>query len=354
MKNIGEIVNNLKFFFNDIRNIHEIPVGNINRTFVVTLSRKCSDQRDHKPFPRKFVAQLINSKVFTIKAVERNLTAFSSLVNTNQSLNEIIPKYLVYDKKVVSCDNKGNAWKFTEFIEKARCGEFPKSETESYLAARSLAIFHRELSKINIRSFRYSIPNFFVPQIRVKQFFNALKRGNSRRVANVSRHLDQIFCIKEKLEKPIIMMTKQQKFLCHNDTKFENFLIVEKKAYIIDHDVLQPGVIAYDIGDFLRTVCFLENEDKQSEPDIKVDFLRSASEGLNVLSYERCFGVDRELIKLSPAILSFILALRFLTDYLLGDRYFKIKYEDQNLKRGVCQLRRSEILYENRDQIRIR
>lgn len=344
MLSIDKIKESLSVFFKEIVNISEVPIGNINRTYLLEVEE--STQR------RKVVAQLINSKVFNLKAVASNLNLIDKLSRSNPDLEKILPVYLRFQGSVVCYDRFDQPWKFTEYIADSYCGRYPRSESDCYKAGIALAVFHRETRKVNIHRLRYSIRNFFKPKLRFQNFLIAISKGIRDRIAEVKKVLPTVKDIFEILSGSISLMEEMPKSVAHNDTKFENFVITKNGAILIDHDLVQPGPLAYDLGDFLRTICFHAAEDEPGhEPNL--DFLEAACEGLRSFNYRKVFSGYQKALRLSPAIVTFILSLRFLTDYLTGDKYFRIWRQKQNLDRGLCQLERAQMLMDIADRIKL-
>ncbi|MCK5774526.1 MAG: aminoglycoside phosphotransferase family protein, partial [Bacteroidales bacterium] len=128
----------------------------------------------------------------------------------------------------------------------------------------------------------------------------------------------------------------------HNDTKLSNILFDEndKALCIIDLDTLMPGIVHYDFGDSIRTICSAVSED---EPDLNlvqfnIDFYKAYKKGfLNELE-DILSEKEIELLPLAAQTITFIMGLRILTDYLNGDIYYNINYPEHNLHRASNQL----------------
>ncbi len=337
MDNIEKNVELLKLFFPNIRKIREIPIGNVNQTFLVKITTGT------------IIAQRINKKVFNnIKALCHNLQQFLDEVRKKHDLAAITPEFITFKNKVINPDSEGNYWKFTKHIPNSICNQYPACSEHAYLAATTLAIFHRNAVNFKVRKFRTVIRDFFNPKKKLSFFKKALKQGVKERIKQSQDLVKAIDNFYKNIEIYFSKMAEIKKYVLHQDTKFENFLITPKKAYLIDHDTLQPGSIVLDLGDFLRTVAFSSKEDQVEILEPNPDFVKAALEGLKILNYFRVFRLEPELFSLAPCLVSFILSIRFLADFLLGDVYFKISYENQNLLRAKSQFLKALCLYKIR------
>lgn len=342
MQDIDKVVKLLKYFLPDILKIREIPIGNINRTFLVKTTK------------RMVVAQLINKKIFNIEALSHNLQEFYKIVKKSELLSSRVPSFIFINGQLISCDKDGNYWKFTEFVPRGLVRQFPQNARDAYLAAKTLSTFHKEIRQANPRKFRIVIKNFFNPVARLKALRSATKNGNQDRLKQTLDLRKKLEMFTIKIEKYLFAVKHVQKWVFHQDTKFENFIITRDQAYLIDFDTLQPGSLILEIGDFIRTVCFTSKEDSVDNLEPNHQNLGSALEGLREhMDYPTTFQVNQKLLALAPSIVSYILSIRFLTDYLLGDRYFNISYPEQNFYRALSQYTRACLLFKIRNSIRL-
>ncbi|MCS6893987.1 MAG: aminoglycoside phosphotransferase family protein [Deltaproteobacteria bacterium] len=341
MSDIDKNVTLLKCFFEDLVAVEEVPIGHINKTYLV----KTGDSR--------VVAQVINSKVFNIRAVANNLELIHRAYLKHAMFSELIPAYLPYRGSVVCFDKLGQAWKFTEYLENSVCRQYPNSENEAFMAGCTLSKFHEAALSLPTMRFRKPIPGFFAPFRRIKAFKRALNIGSADRVRLVKKEVDRLERLNQELKVFFRLLPFSKKFICHYDTKFENFLVCPQKTYLVDHDLVQVGFHSYDVGDFLRTVCFKGNEDDPKAVEIDKLYLESAVDGLRSISYSEKFQDSTDLFAYAPCAITYILCLRFMTDFLEGDQYFRIHYAEQNFFRGLCQLFRAEQLLNARKLISI-
>jgi len=329
---IGYLLKPLEQFFGQFSKIRKIPIGNINESFLVTLQTK----------EEPIVIQRIKPGIFNLSALEANLKKFDVLRRQSEALREITPFY--YKLKgnfIFKC--RGNAFKAAPAIKAAKTVQATSNQEMVFLAAKTLSIFHKEMTKVSARGFKVVLRNFFNPKLRLAQLKKAYQNPlQSRKKLFLEKISPNFECLLSSFKTIIENYPDGLRFFCcHNDTKLENFLITKKMAYLIDLDCLQPNTLLLDIGDFLRTASFDKKEDQPYAEPIILN-IKAAIEGLKEFGYRNF--IPQTLIQVAPALISFILAVRFATDFLSNDVYFKVKHPLHNLERAETQLKRAKIL----------
>ena len=126
--------------------------------------------------------------------------------------------------------------------------------------------------------------------------------------------------------------------ITHNDTKFNNILLDEndKALCVIDLDTVMPGYVHYDFGDSIRTVANIAAEDEKDLSKVKMDIrlFEAYAKGYLSETNDTLNTVEKEYLAFAPRLITYTIALRFLTDYIDGDHYFKIHHEHHNLAKG--------------------
>ena len=158
----------------------------------------------------------------------------------------------------------------------------------------------------------------------------------SKEIIDLMKRIKEYSVIVDKLGSTIPIR------VTHNDTKLNNILMnkdTNEGIAIIDLDTVMPGSILYDIGDGIRSACANSFEDETDKEKIylNLDLTKSYLKGFLEETYYFLTDEEIKYIGLSIKILTYELALRFLTDYLNGDIYFKIKYSDHNKDRFLNQ-----------------
>jgi Ser/Thr protein kinase RdoA (MazF antagonist) len=167
--------------------------------------------------------------------------------------------------------------------------------------------------------------------------------------------IDEIsFVLRRAREMEVILRLGQEGKIplriTHNDTKFNNILLDEnnKALCIIDLDTVMPGYVHYDFGDAIRTAANLAAEDEKELEKVKMDLGLFEAYAKGYLSEIKgtLNDTEKDYLAFAPRLITYIMALRFLTDYIDGDVYYKIHHEGHNLQRARAQFRLLESMEE--------
>lgn len=313
------------------------PLGNglINDTYIVRTEGDAPD----------YVLQRINHNIFTdVDTLMTNICEVTSHIRKKLEAageKDIDRKVLTFvpnttDGKYYFFDGE-NYWRVMVFIPDAHTFEAVNPES-SRNAGKAFGNFQAMLVDIDAE-LKESIPDFHNMEFRLKQLREAVEADPEGRVAEVKPILDE-------LEKRAHEMTKAERLyregklpkrICHCDTKVNNMMFDDNGDIlcVIDLDTVMPSFIFSDYGDFLRTGA---NKLAEDDPDIDrvefdMDIFRAFTEGY--LSSAKSFLTPLEIENLpyAAALFPYMQAVRFLTDYINGDTYYKIKYPDHNLVR---------------------
>ncbi len=250
-------------------------------------------------------------------------------------------------------DTAGFPWRLFPFIANTITIDKVSSTEESYQAAREFARLTRYLDKVDVKKFQATIPQFHDLSLRKQQFEEALASAGQIRkeAAACIAACQRFFPLVDKYE-TLIASGALRLRIVHNDTKINNVLFDQdtgKTVGVIDLDTLMPGYFIYDLGDMVRTfVCPVSEEERDVSlvtfrKDIYDAMLSGyLSEMNSVMSDE-----ERSAIPFAGQMMTYIMALRFLADYLRGNTYYHITYPEQNLVRATNQLRLLEVLSAN-------
>ncbi|MBP1674729.1 MAG: Mucin-desulfating sulfatase, partial [Bacteroidetes bacterium] len=197
-----------------------------------------------------------------------------------------------------------------------------------------------------------TIPSFHDVEKRIDNFMNTLKKDPVGRVKETVR--ETAFISKRADDMRIIQkLGREGKIpvrITHNDTKFNNILFDEndKSLCIIDLDTVMPGYFHSDFGDAIRTGANVAAEDEVDLSKIKMDidlfgayasgYLSETSNTLN--------AIEKEYLAFSPLLMTYEQALRFLTDYVDGDKYYRVHHRHHNIQRTRAQIRLLESMEE--------
>jgi hypothetical protein len=242
-------------------------------------------------------------------------------------------------------DEDGSCWRATEFIDNTYSPDSAHDARAAYTTAACFGSFTRALQGINISQLDVVIAEFHDLSFRYQQFEDAINKAElfkAMRATHVIAELRQrkylvdfYKAIKNNPSFPLRLM--------HHDCKIGNILFDRTTHEVIcpiDLDTIMPGKYFSDLGDMIRTMACTEGEEsrKWETIDIRKDFYESIVNGYlsamgNVFTAE-----EKEHIHKSGLMMIYMQALRFITDFLEGDKYYKTSYPEQNLNRALNQL----------------
>ncbi len=210
-------------------------------------------------------------------------------------------------------------------------------------AARAYGAFARALQAFPVRELVETIPGFHDTDRRWEIFTDVLEKNPAQRVQHGTA---EIYAMKEALPvfKTISRMKKSGELpvrVTHNDTKAGNVLF-DKKTHkalaVIDLDTVMPGAVLSDFGDMVRTFAPDKTEDNPTAVSLRQDIIAALREGFLSETADWLSEAERKHLMLGAAWITGEQALRFLTDWLAGDVYYKIHYPEHNLIRTRNQL----------------
>lgn len=241
--------------------------------------------------------------------------------------------------------DKSGYWRVYDFVEGSLCLQTPETDEDFYQSAVAFGHFEEELKDFPISQLYEVIPDFHNTPNRYRIFHEVLKKDVKNRAVQVEKEIR--FVLEREKEMGLLQSLREAGELpvrvTHNDTKLNNILFdaeTRKALCVIDLDTVMPGLSLYDYGDSIRFGAATAAEDEKDLSKVEMDLgkFRIYTRGF----VTACPGLTDREIKLLPMgakTMTLECGLRFLTDYLDGDQYFAIHYEDQNLDRCRTQLK---------------
>jgi thiamine kinase-like enzyme len=266
----------------------------------------------------------------------------------------VMTYYPAKDGKMFVNDEEGNFWTLFLFIPDSRGIEAIENPEQAFMAAQAFGHFQKQLSDLPGEELIETITNFHNGITRLSAFQQSIDENKAGRVNETQVLINKI--LDRAAEMTSIQRWLNDKSLplriTHNDTKINNILFDDKDnaLCVIDLDTVMPGSALYDFGDAIRTIGNYAPED---EPVlVKIQFNREIYEAFakGYLSEAKSFLTQKEIDNLAFSCLymAWEQAMRFLTDYLNGDIYYKTAYTGHNLVRTKAQVRYLEVLEANR------
>lgn len=321
--------------------IDEFGSGHINDTYQIL-----TDQADGPAY----LLQRINNYVFkdvdvlmnNIKKVTEHLQSKMHDTDTSQKVLTIIP---TKDNKLYYVDDADNYWRLMILINNTRSYDILETESQAEEGGRAFGNFQALLADLDPTEIDYTIPDFCNIEFRLKNFHKALEKDAVNRKKDVKDEIKYIVDRETKMNTILQMASRGELPLriTHNDTKFNNILLDQndKAQCVIDLDTVMPGYVAYDFGDAIRTIINRAAEDEAdlSKIQLNIPLFKAYTKGYLETAHQ--FLTDNEVDSLLQGALLFpyMQSVRFLTDYLEGDIYYKTQHPEHNLQRTRAQLK---------------
>lgn len=345
----------LKFIFEQFDHIEvfktfeELSSGHINDTYLLTTQsgKQFILQRINEGV-FKDVPGLIANKVSVSKHLQKKLKHLSEAELKRRVLTFIGTKKGIFYYQ----DKDGNFWNVMVYIEGSLTFETVKNEEIAYEGGKLFGEFLNLTSDFDAKKLIEVIPNFHNMAFRYAQFDTALKEASEQRIEQAQTLIQKVQDLKAEMH--ILQNLKDTKKIklrvTHNDTKISNALFDQNKKglCVIDTDTVMPGIIHYDFGDAIRTICNTAAEDEQNLDlvNFNLEFYKAYVKGFLEKTNSSLSTLEIKYLPLGAKTMTFIMALRFLTDFLNDDVYYKTEYPEHNLDRSRNQFKLIESLSE--------
>ena len=355
-KDLQEVFANYGFDASSYVNIKQIKIGHINSTYTLYFDQGSSVKR--------YLLQEINTHVFKnpiqlMENIEKITTFLSEKVRLSGAKNyENLSLRVIHtlDHHSYTISSKNHFFRVYNFIENAKTYQKTNDLKLFYNAGKTVGTFQNMLSDFDASQLHETIPNFHNTPYRFQTFLKVLKENPCDRAKDCEEEIQFVLHLKDFT--PVITSLIEQKLIpikvTHNDTKLNNIMFdceTKEGLCLVDLDTVMPGTILYDFGDAIRSGCNRADEDEKNLEKVRfsVDLFKAFSEGY--LSSVASSITECEVNHLvdSAILMTFECGMRFLTDYLDGDHYFKTKYDNHNLVRCRTQFHLVKQMIEQKD-----
>ena len=333
IEKLQSIINQFNLNGAKLIQVMPIEVGHINQTYKIDIINGLKRQA--------FILQRINTQIFKQPAqlMENIVNVAKFLFHKRYPKTVLVPVQSANDKWFV-CMN-GAYWRLYPFIENTHTFNEVSNEDQAYTAAFVFGEYANYLSDFQAKLLNVTIPDFHNTKLRYQQFLEAVKNGVGERKKKAQSSIDQLLTYSYLLD--ITKGVKLPLRVTHNDTKINNILFDKasgKAVCIIDLDTLMPDTLLYDYGDMVRTFTPPQDENSADFDQIYVrkEILHALTTGYKDGMKDKLTALEATLLLDGGKLTIYEQALRFLTDYLRGDIYYKVANEEQNLIRTKNQL----------------
>ncbi len=331
--------------------------GHINDTYLVTTTSK--DTPD-------YVLQRKNHLIF--KDVPGMM---ENIVRVGQHIREKLVNANVtdVDRRVITHiptnsdayffqDDSGNYWTLCLNITNSRSVEMIENPHQAWLTGKAFGQFQNQLADLPAPQLNETIVDFHNIEFRYRNFRKALEINYNNRAALVQSEIE--FALAHEKEMHTLIQAQRSGLIpiriTHNDTKINNVLFDENNEVlcVIDLDTVMPGLVHFDFGDAIRTGASTAAEDETDLDKMSIDLkvFEAFTKGFLEETKSVLTSSETGLLPHSAKFMTFIMGLRFLTDYLEGDVYYKIKHPEHNLQRARAQFRLVAEIGKNEDMMK--
>lgn len=347
MNRLKEIVSQFIGHDADV-DIRPLGKGHINDSYMVVSGNK------------EFVLQRVNHHIFkNVPELQHNIKRVTEhirkklteqgAVDTDRLVLTLIP---TRDGALYYKDDTGSYWRLMDFIKDSKSYDEINPEL-AYRAGMAFGDFQKMLADLPGEPLFETIPDFHNMETRLKTFREAVKANKSGRLDIVAGLVKEIEDRAEEMSKAekLHREGKLPKRINHCDTKVNNVLFDnnDQVLCVVDLDTVMPGYVLSDFGDFIRTGANTGAEDDKNLDNVSVDLDIFEAYAKGYLKNAASFLSDVEIEHLAfgAKLLTYMQMVRFFTDYIDGDTYYKIAYPEHNLVRTKAQFKLLQSLEEN-------
>ncbi|MCD7763320.1 MAG: aminoglycoside phosphotransferase family protein [Lachnospiraceae bacterium] len=327
--------------------IEAVPYGSghINDTYRITCRTKDG--------MRRYILQKMNRNVFARpEELMENVCGVTEWLRKKiaeqggDALRETLNYVPTYDGAPYLKETDGEYWRIVLFIENASCYDLVEKDEDFYQSAVAFGHFQRLLADYPADTLHETIPDFHNTPDRLAKFEAALQADVCGRAKEIPEEIR--FVLERRSLTHVLTDCLRDGTLplrvTHNDTKLNNVMFDDesgKAICVIDLDTVMPGLSLYDFGDSIRFGASTAAEDERDLSKVSCSLRLFELYGKGYI--EGCAGAltdaELELLPMGAIVMTFECGIRFLTDYLEGDHYFKIHREGHNLDRARTQFR---------------
>ena len=344
-ENLSKIISGFPSF-GELKSAKVFGNGHINDTYLLTYENA-------EPGMDKVVLQKINKNVFhKPDEVMKNTVGITSflrkkiIANGGDPERETINVIFANNGESYVVDDNGDYWREMKFISDATSYDAVEKIEDFYASALAFGMFQRQLSDYPADELFETIPGFHDTRARFARFRQVVKDDVAGRASGVQDEIKFILD-REDLAKFSMDSLDNGKLplrVTHNDTKLNNIMIdnaTGKAICVIDLDTTMPGLVMNDFGDAIRFGASTAAEDETDLDKVSCDlryydiytkgFLEGCGDSLT--------DYEKETLPMGAKGITYEQAIRFLTDYLEGDTYYKTEYPEHNLVRARTQIK---------------
>jgi thiamine kinase-like enzyme len=315
--------------------VKSLTGGLINQSFKIT----------HKKTGESVLLQKINEQVFRTPAdVQYNYGLLWNYL-ISEKINFTLPEPKFFsDGSLLFIDSRQHYWRIFEFINEAITFSIAENPQQAHSVANTFAQFTGSFVHLNADQLQITIPDFHNLSFRFQQFRESLHRHHYDRLKESAGLIAELRA-REHYASFYEIITASEEFpkrVMHHDAKISNVLFHEETLKVIcpvDFDTVMPGYFFSDLGDMIRSMACSHDENSVEFDMIHIrsDFYTAIVEGYLQIMNTHFTTAEKKYIHSAGIIMIYMQALRFLTDFLNGDVYYRVTHPGQNFERAMNQ-----------------
>ncbi len=324
--------------------------GHINDTFLVSGAEG-----------KRYILQAINTNIFKkpdeVMHNIQKVTAF--LRNVTADTRRVLSLVYTKDGNAYHTDADGRAWRVYDFVEDSLCLDTPESREDFYQSAMAFGEFQKQLAAFPVEELYDVIPDFHNTPDRYQKFLQAVEADVCGRAAGVQKEIAFVTARAPfySVLEDACRAGRLPRRVTHNDTKMNNVMLdkaTRNALCVIDLDTIMPGFSVNDFGDSIRfgASTAAEDEPDLSKVSLDVSLFETYVKGFLAGCGGMLTAAEIDLLPEGAKMMTVECGMRFLTDYLQGDTYFKTKYDDHNLVRCRTQFKLVADMEEKWDELK--
>jgi Ser/Thr protein kinase RdoA (MazF antagonist) len=322
----------------NVKNAYPYGSGHINDSYKVLTNDK------------NFLLQRINHEVFKdVRGLTSNISKvndhLSEKITGKGSLMQTLTAIRTLNGEFIYKDDDENYWRVFDFIENSKSYNRVENPELAYEGGKAYGWFIQMLNDFPVNMLVDTIPRFHDINFRLDNFLKAVQSNPKGRAREVEKEIEFVNQRADEMKR-VLTLGSEGKIpvrVTHNDTKINNVLFDHegKGICVIDLDTVMPGYVHYDFGDAIRTFTNTADEDEKDLAKVSMNLALYEGFAKGFLSETKSIlhPSEIETLAFSAKIMTFIIGLRFLTDYLAGDIYYKTHYPVHNLTRAKVQFK---------------
>ena len=332
--------------------------GHINDTYAASFH-----QGEHT---QRYIHQRINHDIFkdpvsvmdNIQRITEHLRHKLIAQNAPDIDRQTLTLIPANNNQTYHQDETGNVWRTYVLIEDAQTYDVVESPAQAYEVGKAFGGFQKQVDDMPGPRLQETIPDFHHTPKRFQALQAAIEADVARRAKSAQAEI--AFALQhEAMSRVLVNLQAQGQIperVTHNDTKINNVMIDNQSGQgicVIDLDTVMPGLALYDFGDMVRTATCLAAEDEQdlSQVYMEMPLFEKLTEGYLEAAGDFLTPTEIEHLAFSGQLITFEIGIRFLTDYLNGDTYFKTHRPDHNLDRCRTQFKLVQSIIEQEDEM---